>query len=103
MSATKESITATVRLLDREFLVGCAPEEREGLMAAATFLDGKMRELRGSSRSVGYDRVAVLAALSIAHELLQLRHSQNEQMRGVGEGLSMLRRKLEGALATQVK
>ena len=98
-----DSITATVRLLDREFLVGCAPDEREGLMAAATFLDGKMRELRGSSRSVGYDRVAVLAALSIAHELLQLRHNQNEQTRGVGEGLSMLRRKLEGALATQVK
>ncbi|HJU08305.1 MAG TPA: cell division protein ZapA [Rhodanobacteraceae bacterium] len=98
-----ESITATVRLLDREFLVGCAPEEREGLMAAATFLDGKMRELRGSSRSVGYDRVAVLAALSIAHELLQLRHKQDEQLRGVGEGLSMLRRKLEGALVTHVK
>ncbi|MBS0432995.1 MAG: cell division protein ZapA [Proteobacteria bacterium] len=103
MSATRESITATVRLLDREFLVGCAPEEREGLMAAATYLDGKMRELRGSSRSVGYDRVAVLAALSIAHELLQLRNHQNEQMHGVGEGISMLRRKLEDALATQVK
>ena len=98
-----DSITATVRLLDREFLVGCAPDEREGLMAAATFLDGKMRELRGSSRSVGYDRIAVLAALSVAHELLQLRDSQNEQMRSVGEGLSMLRRKLEGAVATQVK
>ncbi len=103
MSATKESITATVRLLDREFLVGCAPEEREGLMAAATFLDGKMRELRGSSRSVGYDRVAVLAALSIAHELLQLRRNQDDQMRSVGDGLGMLRRKLEGALATHVK
>ncbi|MER3546235.1 MAG: cell division protein ZapA [Rhodanobacteraceae bacterium] len=98
-----ESITATVRLLDREFLIGCAPEEREGLMAAATFLDGKMRELRGSSRSVGYDRVAVLAALSIAHELLQLRRDQGEQLRGIGEGMSMLRRKLEGALAAHVK
>lgn len=98
-----DSVTATVRLLDREFLVGCAPDEREGLMAAASYLDGKMRELRGSSRSVGYDRVAVLAALSISHELLQLRYSQNEQMRGVGEGISMLRRKLEGALATNVK
>ena len=98
-----DSITATVRLLDREFLVGCAPEEREGLLAAAAYLDGKMRELRGSSRSVGYDRVAVLAALSVAHELLQLRRNQDEQLRGAGEGIGMLRRKLEGALATHVK
>jgi cell division protein ZapA len=103
MNPMSESITATVRLLDREFLVGCAPEEREGLMAAATFLDGKMRELRGSSRSVGYDRIAVLAALSIAHELLQLRRGQDEQSRNLSDGMGMLRRKLEGALATQVK
>jgi cell division protein ZapA len=98
-----DSITATVRLLDREFLVGCAPEEREGLVAAAAYLDGKMRELRGSSRSVGYDRVAVLAALSIAHELLQLRRGQDEQARNLSDGLGMLRRKLEGALAANVK
>ena len=98
-----ESVTATVRLLDREFLVGCAPDEREGLMAAASYLDVKMRELRGSSRSVGYDRVAVLVALSIAHELLQLRQGQERQSRNLSDDIGMLRRKLEGALATNVK
>lgn len=98
-----ESITATVRLLDREFLVGCAPDERDGLLAAAAYLDGKMREVRGASRSVGYDRIAVLAALSMAHELLQLRQRNDEQSRNLGDGIGMLRRKLEGALATTVK
>ena len=98
-----DSVTVTVRLLDREFLVGCAPDEREGLLAAAAYLDGKMRELKRSAHSPGYDRVAVLAALSVAHELLQLRQRNDEQSRTLGEGIGMLRRKLEGALATTVK
>ncbi|HXS73087.1 MAG TPA: cell division protein ZapA [Rhodanobacteraceae bacterium] len=98
-----ESITVTVRLLDREFLVGCAPEERESLLAAATYLDRKMHDVRGASRSVGYDRVAVLAALSLADELLQLRQRHDEQSRVLGDGIGVLRRKLEGALVTNVK
>lgn len=102
MSAT-DSITVTVRLLDREFLVGCAAEEREDLLAAATYLDRKMLDLRGNSRSVGYDRVAVLAALSIADELLQSRQSHAEQSRNLSDGIGLLRRKLEGALGTTVK
>lgn len=98
MSAT-DSITVTVRLLDREFLVGCGPDERDGLLAAAAHLDGKMREVKGASRSVGYDRVAVLAALSMAHELLQLRKQHDEQSRALENGIGTLRRKLEDALA----
>lgn len=97
------SITVTVRLLDREFLVGCAPDEREGLLAAATYLDRKMHDLRGASRSVGYDRVAVLAALFIADELLQLRTRHDEQSRNLSDGIGVLRRKLEGALVAHVK
>jgi cell division protein ZapA len=51
MSATPPSASEPValRLLDREFLIACAPEEREGLLQAATYLDQKMRELRASS------------------------------------------------------
>jgi cell division protein ZapA len=99
----EESVTVTVKLLDREFLVGCQPEEREGLLAAMTFLDRKMREVRHASRSPGYDRVAVLAALSIAHELLMLRRSQNEVSGSIGEDIAMLRRKLEGVLDAPVE
>jgi cell division protein ZapA len=98
-----DSVTVTVRLLDREFLVGCAADEREGLLAAASYLDRKMHDVRGAARSVGYDRVAVLAALSIADELLRLRKSQDEQSRMLGEGIGVLRRKLEGALDAHVK
>ncbi|MFX6190252.1 cell division protein ZapA, partial [Acinetobacter baumannii] len=69
----KASEAVSIRLLDREYTVGCAPDERDALLASARLLDAKMREIRGSNRMVGLDRVAVLAALNLAHELLQLR------------------------------
>lgn len=98
-----EPVTVNVKLLDREFLVGCAPDEREGLLAAAAYLDSKMREVKGASRTVGYDRVAVLAALSLTHEMLQMRRGSEEQSKLLGDGIGVLRRKLEGALDAALK
>ena len=70
MSATEP---VSVHILDREYTVGVAPDERSSLMAAAKLLDSRMREVRGSNRMAAVDRVAVLAALNLAHELQQLR------------------------------
>ncbi|MBS0381258.1 MAG: cell division protein ZapA [Proteobacteria bacterium] len=98
-----ETVTVTVKLLDREFLVGCKPDEREGLLAAVEHLGHKMREIRHASRSPGYDRIAVLAALDITHELLMLQRSQHTLSSNAGEQLAMLRRKLEQALDTPVE
>src|SRR3546814_3407660 len=64
----------SIRLLDREYTVGCEPDERDSLLAAAKLLDSKMREIRGGNRMAALDRVAVLAALNFAHELQQLRN-----------------------------
>jgi cell division protein ZapA len=55
-----------VRILDREFTVGCEPGERDKLMASATLLDARMREVRGNNRMAALDRVAVLTALNLA-------------------------------------
>lgn len=92
------SVPVTVRLLDREFLVSCSEEERAGLASAANLLDQKMRELRGVTRTVGFDRLAVLAALSLTHELVQLRERHAERERELAHSLGLLRRKLEAAL-----
>ena len=92
-----------LRLLDREFLIACAPEEREGLLEAATFLDRKMRELRANARTPGFDRLAVLAAISVTHEFLALRKQHDGTDRSVTDGLAALRRKLEVALDGQVR
>ena len=105
MSSTPSPASEPValRLLDREFLIACAPEERDGLLEAATFLDRKMRELRANARTPGFDRLAVLAAISVTHEYLGLRKQHDGADRSVTDGLAALRRKLEAALDAQVR
>jgi cell division protein ZapA len=90
-----------LRLVDREFLIACAPEERDGLLEAANYLDRKMRELRANAKTPGFDRLAVLAAISVTHEYLALRKRHDGSDHGVSEGLAALRRKLEAALDAQ--
>ena len=97
MSGSSEAVS--VRILDREYTVGVAPEERDSLAAAARLLDQKMREVRGANRMAAVDRVAVLAALNLAHELQQLRDEHAGGDRAVARALDDLQRKLDDALA----
>lgn len=85
-----------VRILDREFTVGCEPDEREKLMAAAQLLDTRMRDVRGSNRMAPLDRVAVLTALNLAAELLQGRSRDTSQDDAVSRTLGEMNRKLDG-------
>jgi cell division protein ZapA len=66
-----KSEPVNVRILDREYTVGVSDDERASLTAAARLLDSRMRELRGSNKMVALDRLAVLTALNLAHELQQ--------------------------------
>ena len=60
-------------ILGRTFRIGCAPEEEAQVREAVAYLDAKMREIRDSGKVVGHERIAIMAALNIAHELLTLR------------------------------
>ncbi|MEO6170865.1 MAG: cell division protein ZapA [Lysobacter sp.] len=86
----------TIRLLDREYTVGCVEEERDSLLAAASLLDAKMREVRGGNRMAALDRVAVLAALNLAHDLELLRETTSRNERELSRGLGDLNRRLDG-------
>jgi len=59
-----------VKIMGREYRVACTPEERDGLMAAVELVDNKMREIAQRTKSTIAERVAVMAALNIAHEHL---------------------------------
>jgi len=61
----------TVRLLDKEYQVACPEDEREALLESAELLNRKMKEIRDSGKVVGVDRIAVMAALNLSHEMLQ--------------------------------
>lgn len=96
MSSGNEAVS--VRLLDREYTVGVVPDERESLMAAAKLLDSRMRDVRGSNRMAAVDRVAVLAALNLAHELQQLRTEGEQRDREMARLIEDLQRKLDGLI-----
>ena len=68
MSDTLETVTVTI--LDRAFQVACPSEERAELEQSARYLDTRMREIRSAGKVIGADRIAVMAALNIAHEML---------------------------------
>jgi cell division protein ZapA len=67
-----------VNILGREFLVACPEDEKRSLLESASYLNDRMREIRDSGKIVGIDRIAVMAALNITHEMLQARASAGE-------------------------
>ena len=105
MSDVQSNEPVALRLIDREFLIACAPEERDGLVDAAALLDRKMRELRANARAPSFERLAVLAAVSMTHELLALRKQLGGHDQLTAQHLAALRQRLEiameGAVARQ--
>ena len=85
-----------VRILDRAFTVGVEPAEKDSLMQAASFLDARMREVRGNNRTAALDRVAVLTALNLAAELLQAKKSGGSNDQALSRALGDMNRKLDG-------
>ena len=63
--------TVFVKILDKEYQVACPREERQALMESAQLLDERMKAIRGSGAVIGLERIAVMAALNLSHELLQ--------------------------------
>ncbi|ODS24034.1 cell division protein ZapA [Candidatus Endobugula sertula] len=64
--------TLSVHILDKDYQVACPSEERDSLLKAATELDNRMRTIRQSGNVIGVERIAVMAALNLAHEVLHL-------------------------------
>lgn len=62
-----------VNIMGREFKVSCTDDEREGLIKAVNFLDKKMRDIRDTGKVIGVERIAIMAALNLAHELITTR------------------------------
>lgn len=92
MSETKTSFL-DVSILDREFRVACPDDERGELLDAVKYLDTKMREIRDAGKIASVERIAIMAALNIAHELLTTRV-------GGGFDLAELKRRMQGMQAT---
>lgn len=64
-----------VAIMGRTYKVACEDEQREDLLATVAYLDGKMNEIKRAGKVASAERIAIMAALNIAHELLSLRNS----------------------------
>ena len=74
-----EQISCTIVILDKEYRVSCGENEKDGLIASARYLDEKMKALKDNIGVVGADRLAVIAALNIAHAVFLMDLLRNSQ------------------------
>jgi cell division protein ZapA len=72
-----EALSVTVRIMGREYTVVCPSEEHEALVASADFLNERMTAIRKRGKALGAERIAVMAALNIARELLEVKGSES--------------------------
>ena len=88
-----------VTILEREYRVACNPDERASLIAAAGLVDARMREIRNNARTATMDRIAVMAALNIAHDFLEMRQSSTLQGSALVSEIDSVVGRLDTALA----
>ncbi len=98
--AAPKNVSLDVAIMGREFRISCPEDEREGLLQAVSFLDRKMREIRETGKVIGLERIAIMAALNIAHDYLSQR-GPAEDPGAVGERLGRIHGLLDQALAEQ--
>ncbi|MDH3901466.1 MAG: cell division protein ZapA [Gammaproteobacteria bacterium] len=95
---SKEPEAIKVNILDKEYLVACPENEKDALVASAKFLNQKMLDIRGSGKVVGIDRIAVMTALNLAHEVIGAVGSDNTEFDSYGVRIRKLNTRIEKAL-----
>lgn len=93
---TENNQRVVVSILDKDYQVACPTEERQALLDAAAELDRRMRDVRQSGHIIGLERIAVMVALNLCHELQQ---TNKEQQGAISEdALQRLSEKLDAVL-----
>ena len=93
-----DSVSVSVRILDKEYTISCPPEDREGLLASARELNERMQELRASGMVLGAERMAVLTALNVIYEREQLDSNRGGVLNLAQEAIRRIENKLDTAI-----
>ena len=93
--------TLEIKLLDRELRVACPEEERGELMDAVAFLDKRMREIRDAGKIASVERIALMAALNITHELLNMKVGRGIDLADFRRRMDSMQAAIDKALAEQ--
>lgn len=94
------SIPVTVYILDKEYRVACPEDEHSALLASASLLNTRMKQIRESGKVIGADRVAVIAALNLTHEFLNEKTSRETFGRDVTQRIRSIENRIDNVLAT---
>ena len=88
----------TISVLGRDYQIACPPEEEESLRKAARYLDQQMEQMRNRSASLGYEKIAVLAALNVTHDFLKVSQESNTSETTSLRDIKQLEKKIDNAL-----
>lgn len=99
MSSTTK--TLDVKILDRELRVACPDEARGELLDAVAYLDRKMREIRDAGKIASVERIALMAALNITHELLSIKLGRGVDLADFKRRMDAMQTAIDKALAEQ--
>ncbi len=88
-----------VTILGKEYQVACPEDEKEALIASSRMVHSKMEKIRASGKVVGLDRIAVMAALNIAHELLILQQDESQDVNKVNEKILQLTERVDAFIS----
>jgi cell division protein ZapA len=90
--------SVTISILGREYQIACPAEEEESLRRSARYLDTQMEQVRTRGASLGYDKIAVIAALNITHEFLKKTTEASSTETASLREIKQLEKKIDGAL-----
>lgn len=93
-----ETVPVMVKILDKEIRVACTEGEQDALIASAKMLNDRMQQVRDSGKVIGPDRIAIMAALNLTHELLQQQDSANQQSNQISQRVKQMQDKIENRL-----
>jgi len=95
--------TLDIKILDRELRIACPEEERGELLDAVGYLDKKMREIRDAGKIASVERIALMAALNITHELLTVKVGRGIDLADLKRRMESMQTAIDEVLAEQDK
>jgi cell division protein ZapA len=94
-----QSTSVQVNIMDKEYQVNCPPSDQEALLKSARYLDENMRKIKGRGNIHGAEKIAVMAALNITHDMLRKNRMINETRHDTSKQVQGLENKIDMALA----
>lgn len=98
-----ESRSLQITIMGRDFRVACPEDDQAGLLEAVDYLNKKMLEIRDAGKVIGLERIAIMAALNIAHEYLSMKVGGGFDMGEIKRRMNRMESVLDQAMSEQAK